>query len=180
MHYGIQKTTMQDIAQDAGMAVGTLYLYFRNKEELVLAIAEQCRVQQSEHAEEILKSSLSSEDKIRQFLLEKFQCVREYRESHPHAKEFVKLMIELDSDCSRLWRERFEMNLQGLLESGKADGTFHIKDCADEAKVLFLSISGFYPLPYLDLPEWPREEELHLVIDWFIRTWKTVRHEVHA
>jgi len=38
-HYGIGKTTMQEIAADAGVAVGTLYLYFSNKDELVVACA---------------------------------------------------------------------------------------------------------------------------------------------
>ena len=40
-HYGVAKTTMQEIATDAGVAVGTLYLYFRNKDELIVACARE-------------------------------------------------------------------------------------------------------------------------------------------
>ena len=37
--YGFQNTSMQSIAKEAGLAKGTLYLYFNSKEELTQAIA---------------------------------------------------------------------------------------------------------------------------------------------
>ena len=41
-HYGYDKTTMAEIAEDAGMAVGTLYLFFKNKQDIVMAFGESC------------------------------------------------------------------------------------------------------------------------------------------
>jgi AcrR family transcriptional regulator len=38
---GFEDATMQEIAREAGCATGTLYLYFRNKEELFQAIMER-------------------------------------------------------------------------------------------------------------------------------------------
>src|SRR5438477_1500755 len=35
---GIQQATMDDIARDAELAKGTIYLYYRNKEELQLGV----------------------------------------------------------------------------------------------------------------------------------------------
>src|SRR5215207_8298896 len=35
LHRGLMNTTMQHIARDAGVAVGTLYRYFQDKEALV-------------------------------------------------------------------------------------------------------------------------------------------------
>jgi TetR/AcrR family fatty acid metabolism transcriptional regulator len=36
---GVKKTTMQEIARDAGVAVGTLYLYFKDKADLLVRCA---------------------------------------------------------------------------------------------------------------------------------------------
>src|SRR5215813_2289388 len=43
---GFDAASMNDIARKAGVSKGTLYVYFRNKEELFEAITEeQCRMQ---------------------------------------------------------------------------------------------------------------------------------------
>lgn len=41
LQYGFHNTTMTKIAQEAGIAKGTLYLYFDSKESLIAAITEQ-------------------------------------------------------------------------------------------------------------------------------------------
>jgi AcrR family transcriptional regulator len=38
---GIDQTTMDEIAEEAGLSKGTLYLYFKNKNELYIAICER-------------------------------------------------------------------------------------------------------------------------------------------
>src|SRR5271156_2010884 len=40
-HYGFKKTTIDEIAADAGVGKGTVYLYFDSKEDLALAILVQ-------------------------------------------------------------------------------------------------------------------------------------------
>lgn len=40
---GINATTMQDIASEAGLSAGALYRYFEGKEQLVRAVFEYCR-----------------------------------------------------------------------------------------------------------------------------------------
>src|SRR5919112_6836079 len=39
--YGYDRTRMEDIAEGAKVSKGTLYLYFKNKEELFFAISER-------------------------------------------------------------------------------------------------------------------------------------------
>src|SRR5271168_2046080 len=40
-HYGFRKTTIDEIAADAGVGKGTVYLYFDSKEDIALAIMGQ-------------------------------------------------------------------------------------------------------------------------------------------
>ena len=41
LRYGIQGTTIRQLANDAGIALGGLYLYFKSKDELVSAVYER-------------------------------------------------------------------------------------------------------------------------------------------
>ena len=39
-HYGYSKTTIQDIAREAGIGKGTVYLYFGSKADIMLALVD--------------------------------------------------------------------------------------------------------------------------------------------
>ena len=76
---GFNAARVSDIAKRAGVADGTIYLYFKNKEDLLLSVFE-------EKMDE-LKASLMAEldqhhdilDKIRAFARHHFRAVREQR-----------------------------------------------------------------------------------------------------
>src|SRR5215831_3018362 len=52
---GFDRTRMDDIAARAGLSKGTLYLYFRNKEELFYAICQNTIVQLNEQMSKLFK-----------------------------------------------------------------------------------------------------------------------------
>ena len=52
---GFDKTTMRDIAEQAGVAVGAAYYYFQTKDELVLAFYGSLQAQVNAHLAEITK-----------------------------------------------------------------------------------------------------------------------------
>ena len=67
--YGIQKTTMQEIAKDVGIAVGTLYLYFKNKDDILIASVESYAQKHIADALEILNSQISPSEKLKAYIL---------------------------------------------------------------------------------------------------------------
>jgi AcrR family transcriptional regulator len=176
MRYGIQKTTMHEIAQDVGLAVGTLYLHFKNKDEIVLAIADQCRQYQAEMASDILNSSLTPDEMIREFVMQRFRYVWEYHRDNPHAQEFMRRLIQLEPGCVDAWRQRVEDNIRQILEAGCEAKVFYQEDCARSAQVFFLAIRSFFPYPGDEVSQCPDEAELAVVVDWFVQTWKAGTH----
>ncbi len=62
LRHGYQATKMADIAEATGLAVGTLYKYFENKEEVVLAITERHCERFQAHVEQ----PFDSDDPLRQ------------------------------------------------------------------------------------------------------------------
>jgi TetR/AcrR family transcriptional regulator, repressor for uid operon len=91
--YGFDKARMEDISIKADISKGTLYLYFKSKEELFFAISENNIKKLKEHLDLLLTQK--KEDLI--YNIEKF-----YDNFHTAIKDDEqKVYLELISECSR-------------------------------------------------------------------------------
>jgi AcrR family transcriptional regulator len=59
LRYGVKRTALDDVVREAGIAKGTLYLYFDSKDALFAAIAERLCAEVLRNAEETIASSSS-------------------------------------------------------------------------------------------------------------------------
>jgi AcrR family transcriptional regulator len=59
LRYGVKRTSLDDVVREAGIAKGTLYLYFDSKDALFAAIAERLCAEVLRNAEEAIASSSS-------------------------------------------------------------------------------------------------------------------------
>ncbi len=73
---GFYKTRAEEIAQEAGVAVGTIYNYFRNKEEILLSIFRTEFEERMQLFRELLKSDIPVPEKIRRILEEYFSRLK--------------------------------------------------------------------------------------------------------
>jgi AcrR family transcriptional regulator len=67
--FGMDKTTMQEIADAAGISVGTLYNEFRNKDALIDALTDRIELQLSQKINELEFKSESPEEQIYELLV---------------------------------------------------------------------------------------------------------------
>jgi TetR/AcrR family transcriptional regulator len=68
VEFGFAATRLEDVASKAGVSKGTLYLYFKNKEELFKAVLKESILPLiEEFADEAKSSTLSNDDLIRYF-----------------------------------------------------------------------------------------------------------------
>lgn len=77
---GMAAATMQEIAEEAGVAKGTIYLYFRDRDELVEKTFETAITQLIGKVEAALDGEQPIESKIRAAMSAKFAYFRENRE----------------------------------------------------------------------------------------------------
>ena len=77
---GMAAATMQEIAEEAGVAKGTIYLYFRDRDELVEKTFETAITQLIARVEKSLDGEKSVEEKIRATMQAKLEFFRENRE----------------------------------------------------------------------------------------------------
>jgi AcrR family transcriptional regulator len=66
--FGYRKTTMDDLAREAGVGKGTLYLYFESKEDVVLSVGDRTNARLVERLREIARSEASAAERIREIL----------------------------------------------------------------------------------------------------------------
>jgi len=77
---GMAAATMQEIAEEAGVAKGTIYLYFRDRDELVEKTFESAMAQLMAQIDAALDADVPFEQKIREVIAAQLSFFRENRE----------------------------------------------------------------------------------------------------
>lgn len=160
-HYGYEKTTMAEIAADAGIAVGTLYLYFRNKEDLRVAFGEECQKRYLDSLERIARSGLPPAERLRQLARLRVLAIKEEMEATPHGGDILLRMMQKGHACCRGMQEREVAMIEEILREGAASGEFSVPDPARTARVFRSAFAGFMPPACLGRPS----EEITREID---------------
>jgi AcrR family transcriptional regulator len=172
-YFGVKKTTMQEIARDAGVAVGTLYLYFKNKDDLLVAGTEEYVIRHRRQAEAILASDTSAADKLRRYVLDRFRASQATRAGgyHPAAEllqEVLRVRPERRVEEGRMMAEYFVR----ILRLGMEAGEFYTGDPERDARVFLLSLAFLFPSAMDERVHTPTEEDALLVVDWFLHVWR--------
>jgi AcrR family transcriptional regulator len=171
--YGVKKTTMQEIAEDVGIAVGTLYLYFKNKNEILIAVSEADVQEHLMDIERILRSSMSVPEKLKSYLISRFRSVQAHRLSGSHAAELARSVIRLKPQLYEEQSIVFRDNVLNLLQEGMQSHLFQIDNLEQDLRVFLCSIGYFFPMPTTEKYYEPEEDDLCMVIDWFVQQWQS-------
>jgi len=128
---------MRDVAARAGMTVGNLYYYFRNKEDLLRFCQEETLQRLDALARRLDRSGRPVAERL--FLLIQGQVVC-LNEGIPGSLAHLELPETAGADVNRLrtLRDRHERRLRKLIRKGMAEGGFREVD----PKVATLAILG--------------------------------------
>jgi AcrR family transcriptional regulator len=164
---------MQEIARDAGVAVGTLYLYFKDKNDLLVACTDEYVTRHRRQAEAILASDASAADKLRRYVLDRFRASQAtraggYRPAAELQREVLRVRPERRLEEGRMMAEYFIRILQFGTETGELNSDHPERD----ARVLLLSLVFLFPVPMDERAYTPTEEDALLVVDWFLQIWR--------
>jgi AcrR family transcriptional regulator len=173
VRYGVKKTTMQEIAEDVGLAVGTLYLYFKNKNEILIAVANADTQQHIKDTERILRSAMSAPEKLKAYLVNRFRSVQIHRLGGSHAADLARSVIKLKPQLHEEQCHVFNHNVLIILQEGIQSQLFCIDDLERDLEVFLHSIGYFFPMPTTEKYYEPEEDKLCMVTDWFIEKWRS-------
>ena len=142
--YGYNKTTMAEIATDAGMSTANLYRYFRNKLEIAADCAKRCLDGRAEQLRAVVdQQNVKAADKLEQYFLTIARYT--YTEAHDNIKinELVAHIIAERKDIVRLKNQREQAYIAEILAQGNTQGEFDVSDVIATAEVVHVSLALF-------------------------------------
>ena len=145
--YGYRKMTVEDIAVEAGIGKGTIYLHFASQEEVVLSHVDRIvdRLKQ-QHLGVIARSEITAPERIRQMLLARvlfrFDSIQHYTQS------LNDLLSALRPGLLARRAKYFEEEAQifaEVLAEGRASGEFQFTSEVATARALLEATNGLLP-----------------------------------
>jgi len=144
---GIAQTSIEEIAKSAGVAKGTVYLYFKNKEEIVFAIWDMIVARHIEAFESSVTPSMSAKEKI--VLFYKFSEFANKDEAEKILNLYQHFLSSMLVDNSGLFTTYFESFfildydfISSCLEEGRRLGEFEIDDICNLTHTIVLVLKG--------------------------------------
>ena len=103
---GFNGATVDEIAEAAGLAKGTVYLYFSSKRDVYLAALKQGLTSLIEETRRAVSAAATPAEKLRAFVTTRLQFAEDNRDLAPILQvEFANLVLPHSSErCARCWR----------------------------------------------------------------------------
>lgn len=122
--HGIQAFSMERVAREAGVAKGTLYVHFKNKEQILKSAVESSLAPLQKELSNLLDSDLSPDEKLKGFTV----SYLEYFDAH---RDFFRVLLYDRQQAhaqSRRYRTgkywTFVEKIAGVVDDGIRSGLF--------------------------------------------------------
>jgi TetR/AcrR family fatty acid metabolism transcriptional regulator len=184
---GMAAATMQEIAEEAGVAKGTIYLYFRDRDELVEKTFDNAITHLHAKTDEAMDGAGSFEEKLRKLFAAKFQFFEENR-------EFFRLYLSLrypegtpqqqrrqKRTCQPQYQSRID-KLAGICQSAMDDGEIRPMNARRLAVFLVEGSNALTIERVMEETPPPQEDDVELIVGSVlhgISTRKPVKRSAH-
>ncbi|MDD2888210.1 MAG: TetR/AcrR family transcriptional regulator [Aliarcobacter sp.] len=144
---GIQQTSIDEIAKSAGVAKGTIYLYFKNKEEIVFTIWDMIIQEHETTFQQLIKPNMSAKEKILMYY-DFTQGLGDYDKEQILIlfQHFISSML---IDKTNLYSDYFDKSFQvdydfisACLNEGVEKGEFFIEDIDILTNTIIMLLKG--------------------------------------
>jgi AcrR family transcriptional regulator len=154
---------MEDIAAEAGVGKGTIYRYFKDKEELYLALVERSSRQYVEGLREKMAATAGARDRLVALVAH----VLGFFDEQPHLLDLIQRAEVLrggDTPWQHVREEAFHLVLD-VFRAGREQGEFGIRDPEVGSLMLLAGLRGI-----LRFGKRPRPKDLaERIVNGFLR-----------
>ncbi len=132
---GLDDARMDDIAKETGLSKGTLYLYFKSKESLIIAILDRIFIGAFKQLETQKGVQLSAKEAILQFTEEAIRGYKQMLRITPIVYEFLALAFrnKVVQKAMKLYFDDYMKILVPLIQRGIDSGEFRPVDAQEVA-----------------------------------------------
>jgi AcrR family transcriptional regulator len=134
---GYHNTTTAEIAESAGVAAGTIYIYFSSKEELLVAVFEEFLGVHMDRLREGIASESNPETKLKRLL----RLGLELMEQNPDSARIFLSQLRQSTSMIKMVVKRssraYKDIIEGILEQGIREGFCRQMNVRSAASMLF-------------------------------------------
>ncbi len=138
---GVAATSLEDVTSRAGVSKGLFYLYFRSKDDLLLALQDQFSVELAERIR-------AATEPISDWPAKLDACVQAIFDSYTERHDLHEVLFHHGGHVSASHRPAHALTLyaiRDLLIGGIAAGVFDVEDPEATAALCWASTHGFDP-----------------------------------
>jgi TetR/AcrR family transcriptional regulator, transcriptional repressor for nem operon len=138
---GVAATSLEDITSRAGVSKGLFYLYFRSKDDLLLALQDQ-------FSTELAERIRAATDPVTDWPAKLDACVKTIFGSYHERHDLHEVLFHHSGHVSASHRATHALTvnaIRDLLAGGKTAGVFDLDDPEATAVLCWASTHGFDP-----------------------------------
>lgn len=167
--FGLEKTTMEDIARASKKGKSSLYYYFKSKEHVFAEVIEKEIAGLKSTIAQAIEKEHDPHDKFRIFVKTRLAYLHEKSDQYTTIKdEYLKhyaFIENLTADYSH-WEIAM---IKHIVEYGQEKGAFDVTDADAISRALFFALKGLeYPW-IINLPREEIEKSVDVLVDILLK-----------
>ncbi len=144
-HYGAAKTTMAEIAREASIGVGTVYLEFSSKEAIIEDLARNKHERILAAMRHASQQHTTYASRLRAMIDAKVQVLFTMADEGAHAPELLHCVRPAVQVCERRFRDEEQNLVATLLRDASDAGEFDVTDSVKTANAVLRAYASFTP-----------------------------------
>jgi TetR/AcrR family fatty acid metabolism transcriptional regulator len=145
VRFGYQKTTVDDLAAEAGIGKGTVYLYFNSKEQVALSCIDRLHERLLTKIACIAQGNWPAQEKISKILLERVMSRFEYCRNATCLDEMLAALQKELLARKEIYHAKEASLLEQLLLEAAAAGELPRCDARAAAEAMILATNALLP-----------------------------------
>ncbi len=144
--FGLVKTTVDEIAKLARIGKGTIYHYFKSKEDIFAEVIQKESNTLQEKIQQALNNENTPQGKLCAFVKTRFRHLKELNNYYSALTDDYLQHYSFIEETRREYLKREIQTVRDLLDEGVEKGVFKIKDTKLAAESIILLLKGLeYP-----------------------------------
>ena len=134
--YGYTKTTLNEIAAEAGMSAANLYRFFENKLDIAAGVARRQLARREAALTAAVAGEAAAVARLQAYILAALRFDRDLQDSAPHLARMLEKLLEERKELAAMHRKARQELLTRLVQSGMDNGEWAPGDAAQIAQTL--------------------------------------------
>lgn len=134
--YGYTKTTLNEIATEAGMSAANLYRFFENKLDIAASVARRLLAQREAALQAAVAGEPSAVAQLQAYILSALRFNRDLQDGAPHLARMLEKLLEERKELAVLHRKARQELLARLIQAGMDSGELAPGDAQQIAQTL--------------------------------------------